>query len=819
MSDESAYADLEIRILARQPDGYRVEITLDRGIEFPPGELGADLLPWVPSASPAEDGERLFTWLFASEELKQAWALARGQHPQRRIRLRIDKEIPELHALPWELLRDPDDSSGAQDLAAATATPFSRYLAGDWQPGSPIQERPVKILVAIANPETLSEYGLGRLETDVELSLLERAIEGSDVELVRIPEPWTLAELEAALREGVHILHLVAHGAFQESEGAALYLADEDNQVKVVRQAEFAAMLGRQLREAKSRLRLVFLASCETATRSREDTFSGLAPALVAAEVPAVLAMQDRIGLATARAFARTFYERFSAHGLVDLACNEARSGLLTAGLPGAAIPTLFMRVKDGQLLAPAEPAPRRIHLWAAMALLAILVVSGLLWGWNQLNQIPPMDDGFNVAVAEFTMLGEDGQAAVTELSEDVSRLFYDALEIEVTNMRSASRPRIRGPEDIGPVRGDDPVARNLNAAEVASRHNASILVYGVVTSGSNGHAVSLEFYVPDEAFGYGSEAAGPNRLGLPIPFTPPLDSDKNEKLGARVEALRSIVSGLLEFSEGRYEKAWADFKWATDIGAWLPEEGKEVAWLLMGASKLRAYDCATDSDHLSLAWTAFNEARELNPEYARSYLGLGAAVLEKAKIHNGGKLVGVDEGKLIDAEGFYLTSLSAPDQPALAYVPARAASGLGQVHLLGFEWGLPGWSGQEAWDAFQQVVAEYEAAGQPSDLAWLAAGAHAQLGRLAGHNGDWDTMLDECRTAIRIWSDLPPGSAEKWIARYWSAIGIAQRELGNIDDARHALEQAIEIGTGTVSEDELQAWRIKLAELGEGGQ
>ena len=36
---------------------------------------------------------------------------------------------------------------------------------------------------------------------------------------------------------------------------------------------------------------------------------------------------------------------------VVDKAGNEARSALLTAGLPGAAIPVLFMRIRNGQLL------------------------------------------------------------------------------------------------------------------------------------------------------------------------------------------------------------------------------------------------------------------------------------------------------------------------------------------------------------------------------------------------------------------------------------------------------------------------------------
>ena len=51
-------------------------------------------------------------------------------------------------------------------------------------------------------------------------------------------------------------------------------------------------MLGR-LATKDSPLRLVFLASCQTATTSPADAFRGLAPQLIHAGVPAVLAMQD----------------------------------------------------------------------------------------------------------------------------------------------------------------------------------------------------------------------------------------------------------------------------------------------------------------------------------------------------------------------------------------------------------------------------------------------------------------------------------------------------------------------------------------------
>src|SRR5439155_25654381 len=113
-------------------------------------------------------------------------------------------------------------------------------------------------------------------------------------------------------------------------------------------------MLARQLMDtaiaSDDKLRLVHLSSCQTAVRSPADAFRGLAPRLVAAGVPAVIAMQDVVPVAVAHAFSRTFYRELLDHGEVDRACNMARSSLLTAGMRGAAIPALFMRLRLGQL-------------------------------------------------------------------------------------------------------------------------------------------------------------------------------------------------------------------------------------------------------------------------------------------------------------------------------------------------------------------------------------------------------------------------------------------------------------------------------------
>ncbi|MCP4392235.1 MAG: CHAT domain-containing protein, partial [Gammaproteobacteria bacterium] len=180
-----------------------------------------------------------------------------------------------------------------------------------------------------------------------EAAVADSGIDAEHLEITFLEQPVTLSALEAELKKGYHILHLVAHGMFlKEDEQAFLFLANNENQVDRVSDDDFTEMLSR----SGESLRLVFLASCQTATRSSADAFRGFAPKLVAAGVPAVLAMQDLVPINTAREFAATFYRQLIRHGQVDVASNEARSAVLTAKLSGASIPVLFMRLRSGTL-------------------------------------------------------------------------------------------------------------------------------------------------------------------------------------------------------------------------------------------------------------------------------------------------------------------------------------------------------------------------------------------------------------------------------------------------------------------------------------
>jgi hypothetical protein len=82
-----------------------------------------------------------------------------------------------------------------------------------------------------------------------------------------------------------------------------------------------------------------------------QSVFRGFAPALFReGRIPAVLAMQDLVAVATAREFSRIFYAQLLTHGQVDLACNQARASIITANIGGSAIPVLFSRLQDNQL-------------------------------------------------------------------------------------------------------------------------------------------------------------------------------------------------------------------------------------------------------------------------------------------------------------------------------------------------------------------------------------------------------------------------------------------------------------------------------------
>ena len=396
MSD--AYTDLLLRIFPydERAQSYPVEGELEDGSRFTGGQLKLDRQALLALQLEAEAyGMTLFNALFAGD-IRRAYDKATGiaeatTGGRLRIRLWVDNAAVELHAIPWERIYHLHRGR-AVPLGASTLTPFSRYTSLEIREPPPVAEAPIRILAAISNPLDLPS-GLAPVDVEAEIDNLRRALSElrrqDKIQVTLLPgrtgvTPELRSKLEKegyAIVEGTtnlfniaphlaksHIFHFVGHGAFrrrsERGDGqAALYLEKADGAWQAVKDEEILSMFA-----ALGTLpHLIFLVACESARRDAqaESPFVGLAPKLVQAGVPAVVAMQDLVPIDLSRLLAGEFYARLAEHGEVDRALNQSRLQVFDRNRIEWAIPVLFMRIRKGRLFgeepdaeapAPGEP-------------------------------------------------------------------------------------------------------------------------------------------------------------------------------------------------------------------------------------------------------------------------------------------------------------------------------------------------------------------------------------------------------------------------------------------------------------------------------
>ena len=386
---------------------YPVEAWMNATVHFADGEMHLD----HGALQAAENditayGLALFEALF-SGALRRAYDRAVGYAEARtdeqlRLRLWIDPHAPELHALLWERLHAPKQNAAAP-LTAAIKTPFSRYTGLEIAAPAPIGARPIRMLVAIANPADLIDQGMTPIDVDHEIDILASALDNlqrtGQLHVTLLPgrtglNADTRARLEQAgyvvrdgpttldtvIRElatapGCHVLHFLGHGVFSRAqETTTLFLENANGFIDARRDAEVVT----QLTAINPPPHLIFLAACDSAKRDPQNAnpYVGLAPQLVQAGIPAIIAMQDAIAPLIARELSRDFYRDLLEHGSVDRALNHARLLLLENDPQAWAIPALFMRLDSGQLFA-ADPAISAIRAMLRADVLNPLPVGG----------------------------------------------------------------------------------------------------------------------------------------------------------------------------------------------------------------------------------------------------------------------------------------------------------------------------------------------------------------------------------------------------------------------------------------------------------
>jgi CHAT domain/NACHT domain len=399
--------DILIRVYGRSGanGGYPVDATLDDDSYFPGGELNIpeeELLKLNLDVQPY--GARLGQCLFTApirRAFEKAYATVSSQTAaQMRMRLSIDADAADLHALPWERLFLQWQGS-AIPLAASSLVPFSRYIPLEEGQQNPIEERPIRLLLAVANPTRLPS-GLEHIDAEAQLRSLTSAIAGiPDISVTLLPGrtplqgdfkncatiagPTTLDRLiDAAGRH--HIVHLLCHGTF-DGQTASLFLEKEDGDFAKAVDTDITAGIAALSEKPK----LIYLSACDSANQNVGQQparpFIGLAPKLVRAGVPAVVAMQTQVEIETARKLAAAFYAKVLDYGEVDRALSEARFEIYNAKSPEWAIPVLFLRLKNGRLFTT-DPVREAIQ-----AMLA---------------SVPAMDDRFYLPLEAVSLKGRD---------------------------------------------------------------------------------------------------------------------------------------------------------------------------------------------------------------------------------------------------------------------------------------------------------------------------------------------------------------------------------------------------------------------------
>ncbi len=353
---DPTYAELEIGLHRVQAGTRQVELRFtdprDQG-ERPPVRGAGAVDPAALLAlqhEPEAYGNKLAEQLFGDQGVRAAYGQIKTAVESSglglRVRLVVGPSVPELHALRWELLRDPDTGAA---LATSEKTLFSRFMVShDWRPVRLRPKADLKALVAVASPSNLTDYQLAEIDVEGEIRRASESLARIDVEVAGRDQALTLAHLTARLRRGIDVLYLVCHGALIKGM-PRLYLQKDDGTVDVVDGADLA----RRIRELREPPRLAVLASCQSAVAlqgtdaaGRATAEASLAPRLAEAGVPAVVAMQGRISMATVKRLMPAFFEELLVDGRIDHAMAVARGAVRER--PDHWMPALYLRLKQG---------------------------------------------------------------------------------------------------------------------------------------------------------------------------------------------------------------------------------------------------------------------------------------------------------------------------------------------------------------------------------------------------------------------------------------------------------------------------------------
>lgn len=266
-----------------------------------------------------------------------------------RIRIIINADDPVLNRILWERVVDPIRQDPLAVTYSTSLTRWVRGVAGNALP--PVDVRPLKALIAIANPVDAGDYNLRALPPATLAPEIRNALYPFQCHILSERGPVTLAALAAALRdEEFDLLYLLAHGV---SDGHAVSIVLQDDALRVCpispEDMSLAICGG-------TNPRLVLLGSCSSANDpagiTNQKLPAALAPKLIRRGIPVVVGMNGPVTFDTATKYFGQFVKELWVEPDIDVASTEARR-VIRNHLHQWPVPVVFSSVASGNIRWP----------------------------------------------------------------------------------------------------------------------------------------------------------------------------------------------------------------------------------------------------------------------------------------------------------------------------------------------------------------------------------------------------------------------------------------------------------------------------------
>jgi hypothetical protein len=275
--------------------------------------------------------------------------------------LLFDPDDVVLSQFPWELIHDGNlflvpIKSGIELIRCVNISSPLQNL---------VLDVPLKVLYIAPRPQDDIFLPPRHEKQFVEIGL-EKLLQKDLAEVRELPSP-TFSNLESELRSGFHILHFDGHGSYSKncsnchlahypSEVKCLNCGEPLDQEKAYGYLHFENKKGLldkvnvddfKILVANSGVQIIILTSCNSSISKEVSVFNGIAPGLLQANIPAVIAMQGSPTVEAMSVFVQRLYTELSHGKRISEAVNSGRLSIFHDNPATWFIPTVFIRTSN----------------------------------------------------------------------------------------------------------------------------------------------------------------------------------------------------------------------------------------------------------------------------------------------------------------------------------------------------------------------------------------------------------------------------------------------------------------------------------------